>query len=297
MPVTVVPGSVKIKVTQRPEVNKPTVPFQPPFGGNPPPVFAGFTCVGISLAGELKLNGSAKDIEACTLGFIQMQWVETYWLHYRGKTNNDGSMLIQVAKPPARPQQTCRDCSKESISKIWVNENDNGTPTDVQSSPVTVFAVLDDTPFEAAMLGQVNNLTGQTNLLHEAQIERHFCSILSLQDDGGRFHHLASRYWNVHWQAKFKPGDFDDPFNTSWKVTPGFFEAIVLQSAQLSWARHPISVSPVLFLRPELPICNDLIKQADEVIDNFTPFGEVNPSFNPRTRRESPVWANFDVRR
>ena len=174
MPVTVVPGSVKIKVTQRPEVNKPTVPFQPPFGGNPPPVFAGFTCAGISLAGELKLNGTPKDIEACTLGFIQMQWVETYWLHYRGKTNNDGSMLIQVAKPPARPQQTCRDCSKESISKIWVNENDNGTPTDVQSSPVTVFAVLDDTPFEAAMLGQVNSLTGQTNLLHEAQIERHF---------------------------------------------------------------------------------------------------------------------------
>jgi hypothetical protein len=50
-------------------------------------------------------------------------------------------------------------------------------------------------------------------------------------------------------------------------------------------------------LAPGVPICNDLIKQADEVIDNFTPFGEINPSFDPRTRRESPVWANFDVRR
>jgi hypothetical protein len=296
MPVTVVPGSVKINVTQRPKVNKPTVPFSPPFGGDPPPVFAGFTCEGISLVGELKLNGAPTDIEACTLGFIQMQWVETYWLHYRGKTNKDGSMLIQVARPPARPQQICRDCSKESISKIWVNENDNGTPTDVRSSPLTVFAVLDDTPFEAALLGQVNSLTGQTNLLSEAQIERHFCSILSLQDDTGRFRHQASRYWNVHWQARFKPGDFDDPFKTSWTVTPVAGGNSAAVGATIFGAPSDKRFAGAI-LAPGVPICNDLIKQADDVIDNLTPFGKINPAFNPRTRRESPVWTNFDVRR
>jgi hypothetical protein len=296
MPVIVVPGSAKINITQHPKVNSPTVPFQPPFGGNPPPVLAGFTCTGISLAGELRLNGSPEEIAACTVGFIQMQWVETFWAYYRGKTNTDGSMLVQIGKPPAWPQQTCRDCSKESISKIWVNENDNGQATDIKSTPVTIFAVLDDSPFDSAMLGQVNSITGQTNLLYQAQIERHFCSILSLQDDTGRFRHQASRYWNVHWQATFKPGNFDDPFNTSWKVTPvARGNSAAVGSTILGPPTDRRFAASITL--PGAPICNDLIKQADDMVDNFTPFGDINPTFNPRTRRESAVWANFDVRR
>lgn len=296
MPVTVVPGSVKIDVIEHPKVNKPTIPFRPPLGGSPPPVFAGFTCDQISLSGEVRLNGDPRDIAACSVGFIQLQWVETFWLYYRGKTNSDGSMLVQLARPPARPQQTCRDCGKESISKIWVNENDNGRATDVRSTPVRVTGVLDDQPFASALLGQINSLTGQTNLLHEAQIERHFCSILSLQDESGRFHHQASRYWNVHWQATFVPGNFDDPFKTSWKITP--------VAKGNSAAVSPTILGPPTDRRfvgsittPGVPICNDLLEQTIEVVDNLTPFGEPNPSFDPRTRRESAVWTNFDVRK
>jgi hypothetical protein len=88
------------------------------------------------------------------------------------------------------------------------------------SPPVKIQVFLDDLPFHTALLGQVNTRTGQTNLLHEAQVESHFCSILTFQVLDGEFHHQASIYWNVHWQAVFQPEVFDDPFNKPWRITP-----------------------------------------------------------------------------
>jgi hypothetical protein len=307
MAVNVIPGSAKIRVMQVPKANTPVVPFTGTAlsGGAPTGEsardFAGFTCTGIGLGGEVSLTGDPAAIAACTLGFIQLQWIETYWLHYRGKTSADGSMLVQLGRPPARPQQVCRDVVKTSLSRsrIWCNVDDNGKASDTTKTPVKIAAVMDDEPFETAMLRQINGKTGKANLLHEAQIERHFCAVLSLQDGDAKFLHLASRYWNVRWQAVFNPTDPDD-HRKGWRVVPiakGIGAAV----------SHTIPGSPTdprfaqQVTELNTPICNVMLKRAHDMVDNYTvdKVGKilVNGAFNPETRRESAVWSNFDVRK
>src|SRR5262249_6218330 len=63
-----------------------------------------------------------------------------------------------------------------------------------------------------------NTRTRRPNFLREAQFESHFCTVLSVQDPAGTFHHLLSFYWNVHWEARFLPGDFAD-LTRPWAVT------------------------------------------------------------------------------
>jgi hypothetical protein len=298
MAAIVVPGSAKITVTQYPGVDTPTVPFRGTALGGPPPgpIFAGFTCRGIGLAGEVSLRGSSADIAACTLGFIQVQWIETSWFYYRGKTTSDGSMLVQLGRPPARPQQACRDLHKESTSRIWYNNGENGKPTDVARAPVRVGTNLDDEPFETALLGQINSLTKKTNLLREAQVERHFCAILSLEDGDGVMRHQASRYWNLHWQAVFQPGEFDEPFTKPWKVSPVARGNSAAVGPTIQGSRTDPRFSK-LITEESAPICNEVLKRAESMIDNLLPNGDPNPAFDPATRRESSTWTNFDVRR
>jgi len=52
-----------------------------------------------------------------------------------------------------------------------------------------------------------------------------------------------------------------------------------------------------LMTESTVPICNDLIKGAAKVVDNFLLDGTNNPDFDKRTRRESAVWSQFNVRR
>ncbi len=298
MAVLVVPGSVTIKVFQPPQVKPPQAPFEgTPLTGRPPGrILGGFICQGIGLGGSVTLNGDPDDIAACTLGFIQMQWVETCWAYYRGKTNTEGSLLIQAARPPARKQTVCRDCLHPEQSRIWVNVADNGKASDSTTPPVTIGAVMDDEPHQTFMLGELNIKTGKTNLLHEAQVERHFCSILTLQDHEGQFHHLASRYWNVRWQATFQASDFDQPFTKEWHkraISGGTGAAVgptILGRPSDHRFAHVITTQMT-------PVCKELLKYQNDVIDNFLDSGTPNPKFNPGTRRESPVWSNFDVRR
>jgi hypothetical protein len=297
MSVTVVPGSVRIIVLNRPQVQKPIVPFTgtPASGRTRAKVFAGFACSsGISLLGEMSLDGDPDDISECTVGFIQVQWIETFWMYYRGKTNTDGGMLVQAGRPPARRQQACRDC--DDGHGFFINKDDARKASRPISPPVIIRADLDDLPFHTALLGQVNGRTGQTNLLHEAQVESHFCSILSFQDGAGKFNHQASIYWNVRWQAVFQPEVFDDPFNKPWRVTP-------VARGNSAAVNHVIMGPPTdhrftrVITDPAAPICNEELRRTLAKLDNFLPDGDANPLFAPRTRHESPVWTNFDVRR
>jgi hypothetical protein len=260
------------------------------------PVFAGFTATEMSLGGEVLLDGDPVEISDCTLGFIQVQFIETFWSYYRGKTNSGGSLLVQQGLPPARSQQTCRDCKDPYQSRFWYAESaDLGRARDITSTPVKIDTNMTDEPFAAVMLGQVNSLTNQTNLLHETQIERHFCAILTLQDTDGAFRHLASRYWNLRWQATFQPSDFDNPFSAPWRVTP-------IKAGTGAAVGHTILGKPTdprfvnIMTADSAPMCNDLIKQAANSVDNFLKDGSANPDFNPETRRESPIWTNFNVR-
>jgi len=298
MAVSVVPGSVKINLYEYPQAKPPEAPLVGiPLGPQAPaPVLAGFLSTQISLGGEVQLTGDPDEIMACSLGFIQVEWVETFWCYYRGKTNSDGSLLVQLGRPPARPQQACRDVLDPLKSTIWYSVDDVGQPSSADKMPVVLGAGIDDSPSASALLGQLNETTGQTNLLHEVQIERFFCAVLTLLTGDGDYVHLASRYWNVRWQAIFQASDFDRPFSAPWKITPvkgGNGSAV---SATILGKPTDHRFTGALTF-PSAPICNTLIKNARNSVDNFLLDGTPNPQFDRRTRRESAVWSNFDVRK
>src|SRR6266542_2220712 len=49
----------------------------------------------LSAVGQATLMGSAgESCEGWSLGIIQMQWVETNWASYRGRTRAEGSLLV-----------------------------------------------------------------------------------------------------------------------------------------------------------------------------------------------------------
>jgi hypothetical protein len=49
------------------------------------------------------------DVSLWRFGFIQLKFITDEWAHYRGVTETDGSMFLALDRPPARPQQLCRD--------------------------------------------------------------------------------------------------------------------------------------------------------------------------------------------
>jgi len=300
MAVTVVPGSVKIHVWDYPVALTPQAPLtrDPLTGQAPPaPVLAGFFSKQITLGGEALLNGDPEEVLRCTAGFVQVEWIETFWCYYRGKTYSDGSMLVQRGRPPARPRQSCRDCNDPKRSTLWYDVDGLNRPADdIKDPPFRIGGGMDDSPGASVMLGQLNTLTGKTNLLREVQIERHFCAVFTLQTGDGFFHHLASRYWNLRWQAIFHAHDFDNPFKTKWDVT-------LVKGGNGQAVSPTILGTPTdhrfaqMLTAPGAPICGDYIKNAALIVDNFLWNGQPNPYFDPRTRREGRVWENFDVRR
>jgi hypothetical protein len=49
------------------------------------------------------------DVGLWRFGFIQLKFITDEWAHYRGATVADGSVFFAADRPPARPQQLCRD--------------------------------------------------------------------------------------------------------------------------------------------------------------------------------------------
>jgi len=208
--VSIVPGSAKLSVTASPTVNRPTVLA----------TSASFQCTPIRATGEVSLNGAAGDsIAGWQLGFVQAEWIETNWGHYRGEHDRDGSLFLQRARPPARPAQGCRD-TVGPVSDIWYNTGVLGSGTPVVTFPAKLTTSHFDQPSEFYDLATTNSLTGKLNFLHEVQLEFHFCFVLTLRDPAGTFHHLKALYWNTHWQAIFRPSGFAPPVGSGWTVRP-----------------------------------------------------------------------------
>ncbi len=243
----------------------------------------------VSYRGQVTFTGDPGDtLTGWTVGFIQVQWIETNWLYYRGQKNNDGSLMLQIARAPARPVQECRDTtSRGTANQIWDALGPLARPTDAFTTPGQRIAVSTgvDPDSPNALVPMVENngaRGGRPNFLREAQFEFHFCTILSAQDPAGNFHHLVSFYWNTHWQARFLPRDFTD-LTRPWFVTPvgGSFANGVHISHFIQGTPTDPRIVPLL----TAPIaggtnCNDL----------------ANNAVAAPIRRESPVWANFDVR-
>src|SRR6266446_4864846 len=194
MAATLRPGSSHIAFGAFPHVFRPTV-----IGGQ-----ALFQGSKIEATGSVTLIGS-QPAAGWALGFIQVEWVDTNWLYYRGRHNDHGSIFFQRSRPPTRPIKACRDV--KAATHIYYEFG--GSPPTVTAGdtfPKKLTVHHFDKPGDSAKAVVRNSLTGQDNFIREAQLEFLFCAVLSARDPAGNFHHLKSFYWNVRWQARFQSG-------------------------------------------------------------------------------------------
>jgi len=274
MPVTVSPhpSDCELRVTARPIVNAPVID-----GAN-----MRFTSTQIGLSGFATLLGSPGDSAmGFNVGFIQAQYVETNWCSYRGAASANGSILVQRGRAPARSQRACRDCvDGTSVTSIFYNTNvafgEIAPGNRGQPFPQVLRVRHFDQPAETCPLRLRNTLTGQMNLLHEAQLEFLFCALLSVKDPFARFRHLMGVYWNTRWQYTFQQ--------------PGF-RPIINPAGTGSTVGTPFRGDPsdlrfasVLTSPAETKSCNDIFRAAA---------GAFNPG-SPN-RHESRVWTDFSV--
>jgi len=276
MAATLQRGSSHIGFDAFPVVSTPTV-----FNGQ-----ALFQCSKIEATGSVTLTGS-QPAEGWALGFIQVEWLDTNWVYYRGRHNRDGSIFLQRSRPPTRPTKVCRDVKNETD----IYYEFGGSPPTVDAGdvfPKTLTVHHFDKPGDAVKAVVRNSLTGEDNFIREAQLGFLFCTVLSARDPAGDFHHLKSFYWNVRWQARFLPRNFANPLG-DWFVTP-------IAEGQSSARSGVIEGEPTdtrfkdILMDFSIRGCDAIIPLYSPPPDGVLPVGHV-------CRRESRIWENFDVRR
>ena len=196
-----------------------------------------------------------------TLGTIQLLWVTTNWAYYRGQNNGDGDCFLQYARPPARPEQECRDTY--SSGSIFVETMPQFgifqfVAQNFYRFPIIMTASFKDQPVITHPLTRFNSLTSKTNFLREVQIEWHFCTVFSLRNPeplrgsdaggvAGTYTHLKHFFWNQHWHVQCEPTDYAN-LTKLWTITPmggGSWEKVP-ESVTSSTAAPPIRSSPTL---------------------------------------------------
>jgi hypothetical protein len=279
MAVSIKPDSANIKITARPHVNPPAVSG----------TAMSYTGTPIRATGEVTLLGAPGDSAAgWTVGFVQAQWIETNWCYYRGQTAQDGSIFIQRARPPARPNQACCDCVNGSpVSRLFYStipaHGEIATGTAGAVFPLTLKVSHFDQPSDSVDLVEMNahpaSGPAAPNFLAESQMEFHFCTILSVLDPAGTFHHLLSFYWNVHWQATFHPTSFTNP--------PAGSRVHIVRAGTSANVGHLIKGTPTdrrftgILNTAQTKSCNQV----------------ASAEITGPNRHEAPIWKNFDVRR
>jgi hypothetical protein len=267
------PGSSHIKFGKYPQVKLPTVNHGT----------VDFECTEITADGSLTLTGS-QPAAGWQLGFIQVEWVDTNWLYYRGRHNDHGSIFFQRSRPPTRPIKACRDVDPES--DIFYDTPDTVDATDTFPKALTIHH--SDQPSEHCEAVVTNSLTGEDNFIREAQLEFLFCTVLTALDPAGNYHHLKAFYWNVRWQATFLPHNFDHPLGAWWVKA--------VAKGQGSARSGVIEGTPTdrrfkdILTDPTVRGCNAIIPLYSPPPEGVLPVGNPN-------RRESRVWESFDVRR
>lgn len=284
--VRIKPGSGKITPTQRPGVVPDVATLTTATFANTP----------IRADGEVTLLGDAGDSAAnWRLGFIQVEWVETNWVYYRGLTNGDGSVFIQRARPPARNQRATRDTldrpggGATTVNLIFYDGlNQAGGVKDglaTDTFPLTLKCSHFDQPNLPVPAQLTNELTGAVNFLREAQFEFMFVTVLSVRDPANNFTHLASFYWNVRHQATFTPqvaagvATGLTPHVVKADTGPGISHVIPGRPTDHRFINVLTSVQP--------GSSNDIFRAA---MNAATTVGAKN-------RHPSRVWESFDVRK
>jgi hypothetical protein len=276
MAVRVQPGSAIIKLLRRPIVHRPSVDG----------TTVSYTASPIRATGEVTLLGDPGDSAiGWTLGFVQLRWIETNWCFYRGKTYYDGSIFIQ--RPPDRPGRGCCDCVEGSNpSRMFYSTIPSHGEIALgagNSFPLKLAVTHFNQPFDSVNLVELNAHPGlssvRPNFITESQTEFYFCTVLSVREPGGAFHHLKAFYWNVHWETTFKVTNFTDPADG--------LEIYVIRTGSHANVGRMTDGEPIdgrfrsLLHSVPTTSCNQVTQ---------TEVSEWN-------RHEAPIWKNFDVRR
>jgi hypothetical protein len=138
--------------------------------------------------------------------------------------------------------------------------------------------------------------------LREVQLEFHFLTVFAARDPAGVFTHLAHFYWNVHWQARFRPASFAN-LTQAWHIhlVPGgnarnigpFHHGLPQPTNARERAMIAALVDPSLVNN-----CNDIAGAAatnvDPLADTPTPLAPPSMSSNAN-RRESKIWIDFNI--
>lgn len=269
---TIKPGSAHVSITSHARVLTPSVA-----GG-----VAYFRCSSnIAAEGRMTLTGGHG--AGWTLGFIQVEHVDTNWLFYRGQHEKDGSIFFQRSRPPARPVKVCRDVFQPT-DVFYTRPWDLAKAQDMDAYPLLLTAPHYDKPSDGCAIQMTNSKTGKPNFLEEVQLEFLFCTVLTALAPSGRYHFLKNFYWNVRWQARFQPLAATHPTTGAWKVTP-----VANGCGQMT--------SRVFDGEPDDPrfkgkMTNTAVPGCNAIIPNYT----IMPAGHP-CRRESTGWTLPDVRR
>lgn len=279
MAITIIPGSGTITAIRSPQATPPTnAGGQTSFSPR----------IGMHVEGNVRFQGLAADPRAgWQIGWVQAQWIETNWGHYRGQFDRDGSIFVQRGRAPVRPSQACRDTSGP-VGDIFTDPTDPREFRNLPagSFPLTVNVESNDSPGESYPLIENNSLTGRPNFLREIQLEFHFCTVLTVRDPTRNFHHQAHIYWNIRWQYRFQPTVFPTPTDAQWTITP-------VANGVGANARGPFGGAPTdrrfvgVLITPQVSSCVDMASAAARAV-------QVVGSPN---RREFRRWENVDVRR
>jgi hypothetical protein len=169
----------------------------------------------ISTVGSVELNGIANEsARGWKLGFFQLQFIETNYARYRGRTSAAGS-----AKVSWNHLRICRDTDENSPG-LWYDPQDYsktddrgvyGAKTLSTAGTETMRTGFGDAPSQRFAVKVRNTITNQDNFLHHADIAFHFCAMLVVEDPHHHFTFLKHFYWNVRWEAHFEPDAAGNP--------------------------------------------------------------------------------------
>jgi hypothetical protein len=169
-----------------------------------------FVSGGMATRGSVELAGaSGENAAGWKLGFFQLQFIETNYARYRGRSTSDGS-----AKVTRSHQILCRDSFSTASGNLWYAPQ-NFDPSRVQgvfnatmlsaTGTLLMTSGINDAPRETYDIKVLNTRTRQQNFLYHADIAFHFCAMLVAENPHHQFTVLKHFYWNVHWEAHFEP--------------------------------------------------------------------------------------------
>jgi hypothetical protein len=211
------------------------------------------------------------------LGFINEDWA-----HYRNTDPAEGSVFVVRDRPPALPQQLCRDSvaetgiagafqrfpylgpiifyDPETPMQTWWNPRVTGflpLGTRIPAGGELSFTVLfSDSPSPHWWgLNRVNNTAVLPNQLYSLQYSRAFATMFAVQRGPFKpIEVLKSFQWNVRWRAHF---GFAGGLNVQLPPRPGDVMDLNISHVVKGTPNDPLFQFRVLDIT--LPNCNALI--------------------------------------